>query len=190
MDNFVPQVNYGVVGFQILKGEEKEIKTVNGTASVIALDVKLVDPDTSKSDIIKGHLIFINDHPKLDFAVFVQEYSNKIDPAGFDDAAELIGITGRVNFYKNKKNHDALNKWDFDIPSPTAQDQLYNHIQNNTQLNNPFQTPFQNVNELFHNNQNDFMAPIHTDANVVENTDVEYEWSPFNSQEWEDNGHV
>ncbi|PKE62294.1 hypothetical protein [Macrococcoides caseolyticum] len=188
MNYFEQPVPFGQVKFMINNAEIKDIPSANGPLTVIAMDITLTDLSSNVADDL-DYLMFTDRSRKSIFSQFVQEYISKIDSAGFSQGAQLIGISGQVKYYCNKKGYDTLSNWEFNIPNSVVQSLLNSHVQQNAAINPPFHPKIEELNNLNHNAFDNFTASLHTDANVPENTvnDFDFEYERDNM---EDNGYV
>jgi len=184
------QVAYGKVQFEINNAVMKDIPTNHGNMTAISMDITLIDQHTKKSDKLLNYLLFINDNPKSEFGQFVKEYAVKIDKAGFDNGAELIGIKGSVDYYINNKGYDSLSRWNLTIPSSAAQAHLINHVKGNTSINEQLQPYFENSNAQNYSGHDNFTTSFHTDANVPENTVNHFDFDYAQDADMGDNDYV
>lgn len=150
--NFVKNpVPYGTVQFKINQAISSTIHTSNGVADVFNLNISLTNLQTGEQKVLKSYNLFVSDKPHSSFAQFLNQFLEKINDEGFSLPNELVGITGKVSYFQNKHGYDDLNKWEFDIPSPVAQQQLQQHIRNNQnvqlQKSNFSHTPSNNIHQ-------------------------------------------
>lgn len=189
--NYIEKKSLGKVRFKIMSTHESKFVSNHVEYHVYNLDITLTENNGKKHRLPKFTMFL--DPQNLSFTQFVTEYCSVIDSKGFAHPDQLIGITGQANHYVNKKQHDVLTNWIFDIPSTIAQPQLQQHVFNNQQLqqhvsNN--QQATQNIqfnnHSPFNNNHNYFnqqhQTELHqTDADVVENP--EFYGNPWEGQE-------
>ncbi|UJS27824.1 hypothetical protein L2Z53_00240 [Macrococcoides canis] len=179
--NYIQKKALGNVNFEITNAHESKFASNNIEYHVYNLVIKLTDQNGTPHNLPK-FTMFI-DPQNLSFTQFVREYCSVIDSKGFAHPDQLIGITGQANHYVNKKQHDVLTNWIFDIPSTIAQPQLQQHVSNNQQATQNIQfnnhSPFNNNHNYF--NQQHQTEFHQTDADVVENP--EFYGNPWEGQE-------
>lgn len=167
-------VPHGIVGFKINQAISSTLNTVNGVSEIIMLNITLTNIQTGDQKVLTSYNLFVSEKPFSNFAQFLNEYLDKIDDNGFSSPTQLVGKTGKVEYFRNKKSYDDLRSWNFDIPSPIAQQQLAQHIQNNTfnQSNGFDRTDISSNSTPFHNGlYNHFEShgtSVNTDAPVIE----------------------
>lgn len=174
--NFIKDlVPHGIVGFKINQAISSTLNTVNGVSEIIVLNITLTNIQTGDQKVLTSYNLFVSEKPFSNFAQFLNEYLDKIDDNGFTSPTQLVGKTGKVEYFRNKKSYDDLRSWNFDIPSPIAQQQLSQHVRNNNtwvQPNN-HEIVDDNIDTNSFNNgsYNPFDShgtSINTDASVVE----------------------
>ncbi|UTH11585.1 hypothetical protein [Macrococcoides canis] len=179
--NYIEKKALGKVRFKIMSTHESIFVSNNVEYHVYNLDITLTENNGKKHRLPKFTMFL--DPQNLSFTQFVTEYCSVIDSEGFEYPNQLNGITGQVNHYVNKKQHDVLNNWTFDIPSKIAKQQLQQHVFNNQQAaqNIRFNNhPSLNNNPNYFNQQH--QTELHqTDADVVENP--EFYGNPWEGQE-------
>lgn len=173
--NFIKDlVPHGIVGFKINQAISSTLNTVNGVSEIIVLNITLTNTQTGDKKVMSSFNLFISDKPYSVFAQFLNEYLKKVNPQGFSSPSRLVGITGEVDYFLNKKGYDDLKSWNFDIPSPIAQQQLSQHVRNNTWVQpNNYEIDDDNIDSNSFNNgsYNPFDShgtSINTDASVIE----------------------
>ncbi|WP_320186837.1 hypothetical protein [Macrococcoides caseolyticum] len=168
-------VPHGKVAFRIDHASNVKKQTANGEGDVFILDVTLTNLQTGKEKILKNFHLFVSDNEYSMFIQFLNEYLNKINAAGFSTPRELVGISGTVDYYRNKNGYDDLRNWNFNIPSVHAHQSLQRHVDNNQKLqfnsyddvDNPnISMPQYSVNP---DEINTYDPSSHTDANIAEN---------------------
>lgn len=188
--NFIKDlVPHGIVGFKINQAISSTLNTVNGVSEIIVLNITLTNIQTGDQKVLTSYNLFVSEKPFSNFAQFLNEYLDKIDDNGFTSPTQLVGKTGKVEYFRNKKSYDDLRSWNFDIPSPIAQQQLTQHVRNNTcQQPDDYEIVYDNIdadsfNNGSHNPFDSHGTSINTDASVVESA----HFNPFKEGHHNDN---
>lgn len=167
-------VPHGIVGFKINQAISSTLNTINGVSEIIMLNITLTNIQTGDQKVLTSYNLFVSEKPFSNFAQFLNEYLNKIDDNGFTSPTQLVGITGKVEYFRNKKSYDDLRSWNFDIPSPIAQQQLSQHVRNNAWVQpNNYEIVDDNIdansfNNGLYNPFESYATSINTDAPVIE----------------------
>lgn len=168
------EVPHGTVRFKINQAVSSSLNTVNGLTEIIVLNITLINIQTGEQKVLSSFNLFISDKPYSTFAQFLSEYLEKVNHNGFSLPSQLVGITGEVDYFLNKKGYDDLRSWNFDVPSPIAQQQLTQHVKNNTWVQpNDYEVIDDNIGENPFNNGSynpfeSYATSINTDAPVIE----------------------
>lgn len=188
--NFIKDlVPHGIVGFKINQAISSTLNTVNGVSEIIVLNITLTNTQTGDKKVMSSFNLFISDKPYSVFAQFLNEYLEKVNHQGFSSPSRLVGITGEVDYFLNKKGYDDLKSWNFNIPSSVAQQQLSQHVRNNTWVQpNNYEIVDDNIDANSFNNGSynpfdSYGTSINPDASVVESA----HFNPFMEVHHNDN---